>query len=782
MTDVVVTTTHALSGIRTAHRTQSVASSSRAKLARRAAFLGLSGLAAGLAGALSMFALVSLKVGSPFGTPAAPYLSVVGCAALVRGGLFVWSRPEAHRRYHGYFDEIVDAVKQAGMGSLAIVVFTFFWRDGMRNHDFSYSRTVFAFDWLLSALLLSFVASGAKLLLGRLRRAGHDSENVVVMGSSETAIAMVAAMDAHPETGYHVVGVIDDCRPDEAAAIEEVRRLAGTVRVDEVVISSPRLSRKDFDRLLSIPELARTRVVAAPHLFGLPPTKARLAPVGDFPLLALSHEPLPGARRTFKRALDILLAGTALLVTTPVMVAAAIAIRLNSPGPILFRQERVGMDGRRFRVLKFRTMLADSDSGPHREFVAKQFAGEGTASKLPDDPRITAVGAFLRRTSIDELPQLLTVLFGHMSVVGPRPALDYEVDLYQDWQRRRLDVRPGLTGLWQVSGRSKLSFQEMHRLDVQYIETWTPLEDLRIVLRTIPALLRRDAEADKPRGERKPRVQAPRQRARRVRMFGVGIDALTMAETVDRVETLIEAGGRYQHVCINAAKAVTVADDPEFAGIIRSCELVSADGQAIVWAARVLGQRLPERVTGIDLYDELLDRAAEKGWRVFFLGARREVVERVVAIETERRPTLTVAGFRDGYFSDDEAPDVVAEIAATRPDLLFVAMPSPRKEAFLATHFDALGSRFVMGVGGTFDVVSGKITRAPRWMRKTGLEWAHRLLQEPRRMFKRYLVGNSRFIWIVVTERCRRTWFRYFSSGGPLLWDQSEMDRRTASN
>ncbi len=499
VTDVVLTTTHALRGAGSTERTQSVVASSYVKLARRIAFLAAVGLAASLVGALSLFAVTALNVGSPVKSGAAnPYTSIIVCAAVIRGGLFVWRRPDKHRRYDGYFDEIVDAVKQATLGSLAVVVFTFFWRDGMRNHDFSYSRLVFVMDWAVSALLLCIVACAAKRALGRLRRAGHDSLNVIVMGSTGTSAALVSALDAHPETGYHVVGIVDDCTSDDCDAVEELRQLAATLKIDEVVLASPALSRNDIYRLVSLPELQNTQVAAAPDLFGLPPTKVRLAPVGDFPLLALGHEPLPGARRFVKRAIDVLVAGFVLVAASPVMLAVAVAIRLNSAGPILFRQNRVGMDGRLFRVLKFRTMTTDAPTTIHEEYVTAALIEPngnigGGLHKLVDDPRITSIGRFLRRFSLDELPQLVNVLRGDMSLVGPRPALAFEVELYTNRQRRRLDVRPGMTGLWQVSGRNRLPILQMLELDAQYAERWTILQDLRILLRTVPALLRREA-------------------------------------------------------------------------------------------------------------------------------------------------------------------------------------------------------------------------------------------------------------------------------------------------
>jgi N-acetylglucosaminyldiphosphoundecaprenol N-acetyl-beta-D-mannosaminyltransferase len=219
---------------------------------------------------------------------------------------------------------------------------------------------------------------------------------------------------------------------------------------------------------------------------------------------------------------------------------------------------------------------------------------------------------------------------------------------------------------------------------------------------------------------------------------------------------LVAGGGSHQHVVLNAAKVVQVQKDEQLRTIISGCSLVNADGQSVVWAARVLGISVPERVTGIDLMERLLDRAQDLGWSVYFLGARDQVVDRVVEIQRQHRPRLTIAGWRNGYWAADEETAVVAEVAATTPTLLLVAMPTPAKELFLARHLDALGVSFAMGVGGAFDVVAGVTRRAPAWMQRTGLEWFYRLAQEPRRMFKRYLVGNTRFILLTLRELVRR--------------------------
>ena len=241
----------------------------------------------------------------------------------------------------------------------------------------------------------------------------------------------------------------------------------------------------------------------------------------------------------------------------------------------------------------------------------------------------------------------------------------------------------------------------------------------------------------------------------RLRMFGADVDALSLSESIDAAESLIQGGGAHQHVVINAAKVVLMKDDPEVLASVRNASMVNIDGQSVVWAARLLGHEVPERVAGIDFMDALLERAAERGWRVYFLGATDEVVRRVVEVEQERHPGLVVAGSRHGYWSPDEEDDVVATVRRARPDIVLLAIPTPRKEMFAARHLEGMGASLVVGVGGSFDVVAGVVSRAPVWMQRAGLEWFHRFAQEPRRMWRRYLVGNTRFL-IAVARELRR--------------------------
>lgn len=242
----------------------------------------------------------------------------------------------------------------------------------------------------------------------------------------------------------------------------------------------------------------------------------------------------------------------------------------------------------------------------------------------------------------------------------------------------------------------------------------------------------------------------------RVEVLGCAIDALTMEQTLARCEELVEAGAFSQHMAVNAAKLVKMREDAWLADITAGCELVNADGQAVVWASKLLGAPLPERVAGVDLMQELFGLAERRGWPIYVLGAKPEVLEQAMTVVRERHPDLPIAGYRDGYYSDDEVGAVCDEIRSSGAKLLFVAMGTPRKEYFLGEHGPTLGVPFVMGVGGSIDVVAGITKRAPERWQRLGLEWLYRLLQEPRRMFKRYVTTNTRFVWMVAREKRSR--------------------------
>ena len=242
----------------------------------------------------------------------------------------------------------------------------------------------------------------------------------------------------------------------------------------------------------------------------------------------------------------------------------------------------------------------------------------------------------------------------------------------------------------------------------------------------------------------------------RIEMMGCHIDNLTMEETLQRIDGFIKTGRPHQHVVVNVDKLVKANRDEELRSIINECALINADGMPVVWASRLLGKGLKERVAGIDLFEALMKRASETGWRVFLLGAKEEVVSEVNKLYSLKYPSLTIAGYRNGYWRQEEEPGVVEQIKSARPDLLFVAISSPKKEQFLGHYQAELKVPFAMGVGGTFDVAIGKVKRAPRWMQKSGLEWFYRFMQEPRRMFRRYFIDDMAFLWLLVKEGARR--------------------------
>lgn len=241
---------------------------------------------------------------------------------------------------------------------------------------------------------------------------------------------------------------------------------------------------------------------------------------------------------------------------------------------------------------------------------------------------------------------------------------------------------------------------------------------------------------------------------RKVELFGLGVDALSMRDVVAQVERAVESRRPMHISVVNVAKVVNMRQDPLLRESVESGNVVLADGMPLVWLSRFKGAPLPERIAGIDLMHELLRLADAKGLRVFLLGARPETLERTVAVATERYPRMTIAGFHHGYFDDQQEEHVARMVREARPDILLVGISSPKKEVFMQRWAEVMDVPVCHGVGGSFDVMAGLTRRAPRWMQRSGLEWMYRLVQEPRRMWKRYLVTNSVFLGLALREIC----------------------------
>lgn len=239
----------------------------------------------------------------------------------------------------------------------------------------------------------------------------------------------------------------------------------------------------------------------------------------------------------------------------------------------------------------------------------------------------------------------------------------------------------------------------------------------------------------------------------RIHILNTHIDNFSMTESLELIDKHISTQQSLHHVVVNAGKIVAMQDDAQLMQSVNEADLINADGQAVVWASKILGKPLKERVAGIDLMANLVELAHKKEYKIFFLGAKEEVVKKVVQTYTAQYTENIIAGYRNGYFSTEDEKDIANEIAASGAQILFVAISSPTKENFLYTHKETLSKVFfVMGVGGSFDVVAGLVKRAPKWMQNLGLEWLYRLLQEPQRMWKRYLLGNTKFVLLVIKE------------------------------
>ena len=329
-----------------------------------------------------------------------------------------------------------------------------------------------------------------------LRQRGIGIKRVIIVGAGEVGRRVMRTLVARPDLGYEIVGYVDDNPKKGEGEIGRIPGL-GTIDdlpcdinnqgVDEVLITLPWTHHR---RILSVLRECERRNITArivPDFFQLSLSQVEIGDLGGIPLISVQEIAFKPFSLFLKRAMDVTGALLGLILGAPFLGLIALAIQLDSDGPILFRQERVGKDGNRFHIYKFRSMRPGAEE--ERTDLKHLNEADGPLFKIRNDPRLTRVGAFLRRTCLDELPQLFNVLKGEMSLVGPRPPIPAEVEAYDPWHKKRLAVSPGITGLWQVSGRSELTFDEMVLLDIYYIENWSPWMDLSILLQTIPQVI-----------------------------------------------------------------------------------------------------------------------------------------------------------------------------------------------------------------------------------------------------------------------------------------------------
>jgi exopolysaccharide biosynthesis polyprenyl glycosylphosphotransferase len=449
-----------------------------------------------------------------------PYLGFLFFVPLVKVYMLRRSGLYRLRGEFSFGNDLLKIFSATTMASLVLVLIAFIFRQGFsyrEGHltplDFSYSRLVFVYDWMVSIAAFWVVRFVVRVVQILYRSAERNLIPTVVVGCGEMAQVCISEISERRRLGYKLIGAVKARVNEDTAALTTngVRMLGGfddlpelvkRYGVEEVLITDTRINpRKMFEVLMECGRDHHIKYRVIPNLFDCLPGKTEIATIGSLPMIKLYEEGLRGSQRALKRGMDVVVAIGLLLVTWPFWLALAIWIKMESKGPVFLRQERVGMDGNVFSMIKFRSMVDGVDDQAHRELMQRTINGEdanqGTPDeplygKLKNDPRLTRIGSWMRRYSVDELPQIFNVLRGQMSIVGPRPPIPYEVRHYKDWHRTRFHVRPGITGLWQVSGRNRLHFEEMVRLDIFYIENWSPWLDMKIMLKTLPVMLKGD--------------------------------------------------------------------------------------------------------------------------------------------------------------------------------------------------------------------------------------------------------------------------------------------------
>jgi exopolysaccharide biosynthesis polyprenyl glycosylphosphotransferase len=442
-----------------------------------------------LTDALSVVAAMLIAYEVRFGIeiPEPEFLALSVAAPLFVVGMFaLFHLYDAHHFTPAEeFRRIIVAVSVGVMGYATVS----FWAKS------SFSRGWIALSWGFTLVLTLFSRRLWHWYIRRARARGDLRFRTLIVGTNDEAAHLRDLMDG-PTLGYTPIGfvatsddIVSDAPGPVMGGVADLREVIRESGADCVFVASSALETHEMGHVAKAVRLEGVEVRVTATLPQVLSSRVTAQPLGGLMSLSLRPVRLTGTQAALKRAFDVTTSGFGLLLTAPLLVLIAVSIKLSSPGPVLFRQRRVGQRGRPFTILKFRTMSVDAEQ--KLDELRDLNEADGPLFKLKHDPRVTRIGGWLRRWSLDELPQLVNVLRGEMSMVGPRPPLPEEVSEYQDWQFDRLEVQPGVTGLWQVSGRSNLSFDEYVRLDLFYIENWSLAYDLFIVAKTIPQLVTR---------------------------------------------------------------------------------------------------------------------------------------------------------------------------------------------------------------------------------------------------------------------------------------------------
>lgn len=397
------------------------------------------------------------------------------------------------------FGEQVWAIfKSLVYGLLGLILITYV----VKRLDFVESRLVLAMFVGISLIAITlFRTLVFKPLFSLASQKKIIRRKVLIVGGDRTAKMVAAQIDEDDRHGFDVVGFVNDELAagervfenlENVGRLDELNELVERYKIDEIIIAESDVTHSSLLDIIDRAQATRAEVRLVSELYNIIPEKVLLEKYLGIPIVKMPQNYDNALFSVYKRVFDVVLTVIGLILLAIPFVLIALVIKLTSNGPVFYSHTRIGKDCKPFVFYKFRTMYAGNDDSSHRAFVSDLIAGEsngGDVKKIENDPRVTSIGKFLRRTSLDELPQLFNVLKGDMSLVGPRPCMPYELEQYQDWHRRRLSVIPGCTGLWQVAGRSAVDFNDMVILDLFYIDNMSPLFDLRIIFRTLPVML-----------------------------------------------------------------------------------------------------------------------------------------------------------------------------------------------------------------------------------------------------------------------------------------------------
>ncbi len=395
---------------------------------------------------------------------------------------FAWQRLFQIEFSRKLGEEIAKIVKASAVATVLAMSLTFVFRTE------SYSRLMLA---LSVGFILLFTIVFHRIFIVQLKRMlsrGVGVARKIVIGDGELAELTVERILADPLTAKGLAGrLCTDESPLSLGLPSQIKDVLLRFNIDEVILAEPNVSEDAIRRIIYECRKEKALFVLVPVFQGLLKGRIEVDSLGDMGSIVFLDVAMSGWQRRAKRAIDLFGSTVGLLAVSPLFLAIAIAIKAGSKGPVFFKQERIGKNGRRFKMLKFRSMFVDAENRL-AELIDKNEA-VGAMFKIKNDPRVTPIGRFLRKYSLDELPQIINVLLGEMSLVGPRPPLERELAEYESWQLKRVDTVPGMTGLWQVSGRSDIPFEEMVRMDIFYIEHWSLWLDIKILLKTLPAVL-----------------------------------------------------------------------------------------------------------------------------------------------------------------------------------------------------------------------------------------------------------------------------------------------------